>query len=158
MWSDPKVTKFITGRPSTEQQTWARLLSYLGHWAVMGFGYWAIEEKESGRFAGEAGLADFKRDVVPAVKDVPELGFALASAFHGKGYATEAARAILAWADPQPRLAETVCLVDERNHASICIAKKLGYDLLERTRFNELPAVVYRRDAPMRRAGLSKDR
>jgi hypothetical protein len=76
MWADPAVTRFIGGVPSTKQQTWSRLLAYVGHWPIMGFGYWAIEERTTGEFAGEIGFADFKRDTIPAMKDVPELGFA----------------------------------------------------------------------------------
>ena len=79
--ADPIVTKYISGRPSTVQQTWSRLLTYVGHWNLMGFGYWAIEEKSSGDFVGEAGLADFKRDIAASMKGNPELGFALCRAF-----------------------------------------------------------------------------
>ncbi len=99
MWADPIVTKYISGRPSTVQQTWSRLLTYVGHWNLMGFGYWAIEEKSSGDFVGEAGLADFKRDIAASMKGSPELGFALVPRVHGKGYATEAVRGVLSWAD-----------------------------------------------------------
>jgi hypothetical protein len=34
---------------------------YIGHWALMGFGYWVIEEKATGEFVGDVGFADFKR-------------------------------------------------------------------------------------------------
>src|SRR5690348_733593 len=57
MWSDPDVTRFIGVDPANEQRTWARLLGYVGHWALMGFGYWVIEQRDSGEFVGEAGLA-----------------------------------------------------------------------------------------------------
>jgi len=72
MWADPIVTRFIGGKPSTQQQTWARVLGYVGHWSLLGFGYWAIEEKASGRFIGEIGFADFKREIAAPMKDVPE--------------------------------------------------------------------------------------
>ena len=75
------------------------MLSYLGHWSLMSFGYWALEEKETGRFIGELGFADFKRDIEPSLKGIPELGWALASPAHGKGYATEALRVVGAWGD-----------------------------------------------------------
>lgn len=137
MWADPEVTKFIGGRPSTEQQTWTRLLTYIGHWAIMNFGYWAIEEKASGDFVGEAGLADFKRDVPPAMRDVPELGFALVSRAHGKGYATEAARAVLDWADTHLRNPRTVCMVNPQNTASLRVVEKCGYSVFAQSAYNE---------------------
>ena len=53
MWSDPNVTRYITGQPSTLQKTWSGIMAYVGHWALMGFGYWVMEEKKSAKFVGE---------------------------------------------------------------------------------------------------------
>lgn len=137
MWADPLVTRFIGGKPSTPQQTWSRLTSYLGHWAVMDYGYWAIEERSTGHFIGEAGFADFKRDIAPAMQNVPELGFALASSAHGKGYATEAVRAILEWGDAHLPSRRTVCMVNEENAASLAVVQKVGYRIFDRTTLGE---------------------
>lgn len=145
MWSDPNVTAFITGKPSTEQQTWARLLAYIGHWAVMGFGYWVVEEKLSNEFVGELGFADFKRDIDPSMTGLPEVGFALASRFHSKGYATEALRAALSWADANLRHEKTVCLISLENAASIRVAEKCGYNVFDRKLYNEKPALFLSR-------------
>ena len=60
---------------------------------MLGFGYWVVEEKTSGKFAGEVGFADYKRDMQSSVKELPEM----AAWAHGKGYATEAAKAALRW-------------------------------------------------------------
>jgi RimJ/RimL family protein N-acetyltransferase len=145
MWSDPAVTRFISGRPSTEQQSWTRLLVYIGHWSVLGFGYWAIEEKGSGDFVGEAGFANFKRDIAPAMKDKPELGFALASRFHGRGYATESVRAALAWADAHLAYPTSVCIVNPRNPASLRVVEKSGYEAFEESVYNDQPALFLAR-------------
>ncbi len=145
MWSDPVVTRFIGGKPSTEQQIWARLLGYVGHWALLGFGYWALEEKASGRFIGELGFADYKRDIDSSMRNVPELGWALASGVHGKGYATEAVRAAVAWGDECLRAARTVCMINPENLASIRVAQKFGYHEFDRTVFNERPALFFER-------------
>ncbi len=145
MWSDPLVTRFIGGTPSSEQRTWARLLSYVGHWALMGFGYWVIEERESGQFVGEIGFADFKRDGAPLLRSGPELGFALAPRFHGRGYATEAVRAVLAWGDACLARGRCVCLVDAQNAVSLHVLEKVGFEILERSPFNGLAAVFLAR-------------
>lgn len=145
MWSDPNVTALITGQPSTEQQTWTRLLAYVGHWAIMGFGYWVIEERRSGDFVGELGFADFKRAIDPSMKGIPEIGFALASRFHGNGYATEAVQAALAWADAELASDETVCLINEQNAASIRVAEKCGYEVFARKNYNDRPALFLSR-------------
>src|ERR1700677_4794886 len=68
MWSDPKVTQHILERPLTEEESWARFLRYAGHWAMLGFGYWMIVEKQTGKFVGEAGFADYKRQIEPSLK------------------------------------------------------------------------------------------
>lgn len=145
MWSDPAVTRFIGGKPSTVQQTWFRLLQYIGHWSVMGFGYWAIEEKISGAFAGELGFADFKRDISESMNSAPEVGWALASRFHGKGFATEALRAALAWADQEAQWPRTVCLISSENLQSIKVAEKCGYREFERATLNERLTLFFER-------------
>lgn len=147
MWSDPNVTQYITGRASTQQQTWMRLLTYLGHWALLGFGYWAIEEKSSGEFVGEVGFADFKRDVAPSMMGKPELGFALAPRFHGRGYATESVRAALGWGDAHLPGRTTVCIVNPQNAASVRVVEKCGYAIVERARYNEQPVLCLARYA-----------
>lgn len=145
MWSDPAVTRYIGGKPSSRQQTWSRLLTYAGHWRLLGFGYWAIEEKTTGRFIGELGFADFKRDIAASMRDVPELGFALAARVHGKGYASEAVAAALRWGDEHLAAERTVCLIDADNVASQRVVQKAGYVPFERTMFSERPTMFFER-------------
>jgi len=71
MWADPEVTRYIGGKPYTEEQSWARLLRYAGHWSLLGFGYWVVEEKTVGNFIGEVGFADYKRDLQP-LRGIPK--------------------------------------------------------------------------------------
>lgn len=145
MWADPLVTRHIGGKPSTREESWARLLRYGGLWPLLGFGYWVIEEKSSSRFAGEAGFADFKRALEPSFGEAPEAGWALASWAHGKGFATEAVQTIVTWADanlPSPR---TVCMIDPENAASTDVARKCGYREFARAKFREKPTVLFER-------------
>jgi len=148
MWSDPIVTRFIGGKPSTPQQTWMRMLTYTGHWSLMNFGYWAVEEKQTGQFVGEVGFANFKRDIAESMRDVPELGWALAPPFHGKGYGTEAVRAALEWGDANLNAPRTVCLISVENTPSIRVAEKCGYREFERTLFNDNPTLFFERPTP----------
>lgn len=146
MWADPGVTRFIGGQPSTEEEAWSRFLRYAGHWALMGFGYWAVEEKASGRFAGEIGFADFKRALDPSIKGVPEIGWALAPWAQGQGFATEAVRAATAWGERHFGTVRTVCLINPDNLPSIRVAEKCGYQEFTRTTYKGGPTILFHRD------------
>jgi RimJ/RimL family protein N-acetyltransferase len=111
----------------------------------MGFGYWVIKEKETGRFVGELGFADYKRDIVPSIKGVPELGWALVSREHGKGYGTEAVRAAVAWGEAHFGPARTVCIIHPENLASIRVAQKCGFQECQRTIYKGHPTVIFDR-------------
>lgn len=145
MWADPIVTRHIGGKPFSEQGSWTRLLRYFGHWSVMGFGYWVVEEKDTGHFVGELGFADYHRDIVPSIKGVPELGWALVSRAHGKGYATEAVRAAVAWGDAHFGLGRTVCIIHPENLASIHVAEKCGYKESQHTTYKGHPTIMFAR-------------
>ena len=62
-----------------------------------------------------------------SVDTVPELGWALVPGAHGKGYATEALRAVVAWGEAHFESDRTVCIIDPGNHVSARVADKLGY-------------------------------
>jgi RimJ/RimL family protein N-acetyltransferase len=145
MWADAGVTRFIGGKPSTAEEAWARLLRYVGHWALLGFGFWAVEDKATGLFAGELGFADFKRDLEPSIDGQPELGWALAPRFWGQGYATEAVRAALAWGDARFGATRTVCIIDPDHTASLRVADKCGYRERARTTYKGSPTILFER-------------
>ncbi len=147
MWSNPVVTRYIGGKPSTREETWSRLLRYAGHWALLGYGYWAIEERSFGRYIGEAGFADFKREITPPLNGDPEIGWALAPAAHGKGYATEILQALLDWGDARLKSKTTACLIHPDNSPSIYVAKKFGYSEFARTNYKGQPTILFRRRA-----------
>jgi RimJ/RimL family protein N-acetyltransferase len=96
----------------------------------MGYGYWAVEEKASGRYIGELGFADFKRDNRPSIEGLPEIGWALKLEAHGKGYATEALKAAVAWGDSHLDSTRTACIIHRDNHRSLRVAEKLGYNAI----------------------------
>ena len=145
MWGDPVVTRYIGGRASTREEVWARLLRYAGHWALLGYGYWAIDETDTGRFVGEVGLADFHRDMEPSFAGAPEAGWVLCPWAHGKGFATEAVRAALAWAETELGVVRTVCMIDEGNTASVRVAEKCGYREWQRASYKGTPAMLFER-------------
>lgn len=143
MWAEEKVTRWVgEGRPARRDEAWMRFLRFSGHWALMGFGFWAVEEKSTGAMIGEAGFVDLKREYHETLKGVPEIGWLLASAAQGKGYATEAARACLQWGRAHFGPVRMIAAVSVENTASIRVAEKCGFRECLRCEFRGRPAVV----------------
>ncbi|AZO27905.1 GNAT family N-acetyltransferase [Mesorhizobium sp. M1B.F.Ca.ET.045.04.1.1] len=147
MWADPGVTRFIGGKPRTREESWMRFLRHAGLWSLLGYGFWAIEDKATGRFIGEAGFHDLKREIEPSIEGVPEAGWALASVAHGQGLASEVVGRIVAWGDAVFGRARTVCIIDPDNGASLKVAKKNGYREILRTTYHDTPTILLERQA-----------
>lgn len=149
MWRDPQVVKYTIGSEAPPQRTWQRLLAYCGHWSLLGFGFWAVESRASGRYIGELGFADFHRDSLPDfVQGLPEIGWALAVEAHGQGYATEALHKVLEWGDSHLGAPRTICIIHRENHASVHLAHKLGYLTTLRDATDSEPVMLLARSAP----------
>ncbi|MDX2234487.1 MAG: GNAT family N-acetyltransferase [Hyphomonadaceae bacterium] len=139
------VTRYINGQKSTPEEVWNRLLRYVGHWAALGYGFWTIVERETGAILGETGFADFHREMTPSFGDTPEMGWVLAGAAHGRGYATEAVCAALAWADAHLKRDRVVCMINPQNAPSIRVAEKAGFRETGRTAYHGEPVNLYER-------------
>jgi RimJ/RimL family protein N-acetyltransferase len=148
MWADPIVTRYLRLKPFSVEECWSRLLRYVGHWALLGFGYWLVEEQATGSFIGECGFADYKREMQPPLAGMPEAGWVLASHAHGKGYASEALRAILAWSDVYFGPMRTACIIHPQNVASVRIAEKNGYRRAGSATYMSEEVMLYVREAP----------
>jgi RimJ/RimL family protein N-acetyltransferase len=146
MWADAAVARFIGGKPLSEEEAWTKFLRYAGHWALLGFGYWVAEEKATGKFVGEIGFADYKREIEPSLKGTPEIGWVLASVFHGKGYGTEAVRVVVEWGDRFFGKARTACIIAPENVASIRVAEKCGYRQLQLTTYKGHEVLMFVRE------------
>jgi RimJ/RimL family protein N-acetyltransferase len=146
LWGDREVTRFITGQPNTPEESWARFLRYAGHWATLGYGYWLVEEKASGSFVGEIGFANHKRAMDPPLGESPEIGWVLGFSHSGKGYATEAALAALAWGKPRFAPLAATCIIDPEHRASIRVAEKCDFKLSHRAAYRDRSVLVFCRD------------
>ncbi len=144
--AEPEVTRFFGGKPMPREEVWRRHYGNLGHWAMLGFGMWAVEEKETGAFIGNIGFLDGKRDIVPSLEGMPEMGWALSGRVHGKGYATEAVRAAQAWGEGYFGKVRTCCIIAPENRASLRVAEKCGFRVLHNTTYKDEPIVVLVRD------------
>jgi ribosomal-protein-alanine N-acetyltransferase len=121
-FGDPQVMRFVGSerKPLTGNGVKVLMRTASGHWSDHGFGLLAVVERASGRVIGEAGL-----QVLEAGPDV-ELGYTLSRAAWGRGYATEAARAVLRWAFAGLGLERVVAVADPAHAASLRVLDKLG--------------------------------
>jgi RimJ/RimL family protein N-acetyltransferase len=147
MWADPEVARYIGGRPSTSQESWMRLLRYGGLWPLLGYGYWAVREKLSGRYIGDLGFADFHRDCEPSIIGVPEAGWAIASWAQGRGYAREALAAALGWLDSERRYDRSCCLIAPGNTVSVHLAECHGFIATTTLQFKGEDTLLFYRSA-----------
>jgi len=145
MWSDPDVVRHISGVPSSEQESWFRLLRYRGLWDLLVYGYWCVSMKADGRYVGDVGFADLKRVVEPPLGAVPEAGWVLARWAHGQGFATEALQAALAWMDGRG-VDRTVCTMATENGASRRVAEKCEYFLKRKACFRGEKTLLLQRE------------
>ncbi|MBC7767803.1 MAG: GNAT family N-acetyltransferase [Phycisphaerales bacterium] len=144
MWAEENVTRFIGGKPSSREDSWRRFQTYVGHWALLGHGFWLIEEKASGRFLGEGGFGTFKREIEPKF-EAPEQGWAFAPHAQGQGYAHEAMAAALAWGETHFKRRDFVCMIAPENGPSLKLADKLGYREYARAPYRDELSVLLRR-------------
>lgn len=145
LWGDPVVTKFITGNPLGTEHVWQRMLRLLGHWQALGYGPWIVEDRDTGRFMGEVGFRDYKRDITPSFVGTPELGWVLRSDLHGKGMGTETVKAAQAWGDRNFKDPRTVCIISTNHANSIRLAEKVGYEKTVQTTYHNDPIHIFER-------------
>jgi len=145
MWADPDVVRFIGGKPFEREASWGRFVRQLGMWQLMGFGFFAIEEKDTGSFLGEGGFHEARRNLTPSLEGTLETGWALNSAGQGWGYATEAMSAAIGWAGTAFAGRKMTAIIDPDNLPSLHVAKKLGFAEAARTTYLDKPIVVFER-------------
>ena len=145
MWSDASVTRLLGG-PGDREASWQRLLRYAGSWALLGYGFWAVRETATGSFVGEVGFLDGKRTGVDGFNGDPEIGWCLNARHHGKGYATEAVRAALAWGDH--RFSRCVAMIDTANEASNRVAERCGFARFADATYKDASTVLWQRFRP----------
>lgn len=147
MSADPAMARFAGRAPACADEAWTRLLRQAGHWSLFGYGFLAIEEKATGCFVGEAGLAHFRRGLGKDFDGVPEAGWAIAPWAQGHGYATEAAAAAIAWCETRLGMRRTVCMIHTDNASSLRVAEKLGYVPMGECSYRNYRAILFERGA-----------
>ena len=143
--SDPEVVRYLGGAAFTREDPWRRLLATAGSWAMLGYGYWAVEPRKGGPMIGHAGFADFKRDMTPSIEGVPEMGWVFARDAQGQGYASEAIAAGLAWVDEALKAPESAAIIDPATAPSIRVAEKAGFRRKGEGAYKGAPILIFSR-------------
>ncbi|MFG1359293.1 GNAT family N-acetyltransferase [Xanthobacter pseudotagetidis] len=123
MQSDPRTMEFLM--PVPDRVASDRVADRAeDHFARHGFGLWVAEAPGVTDFAGYCGLVHvpYAEHFTPAV----EIGWRFDPAFWGRGYATEAARAALAFGFGRLSLAEIVAITVPANARSRALMERLG--------------------------------
>jgi RimJ/RimL family protein N-acetyltransferase len=121
MCADEEVMRHIgTGGAVGRDIAWRQMAMFLGHWALRGYGMWAVERRSDRRLIGRAGFLH------PEGWPGNELGWLLERAAWGQGFALEAASAARSFGRDALGLAELVSLIRADNVRSIALALKLG--------------------------------
>jgi len=146
--ADPETVRYIGGKVLDRAQAWRHMASLIGHWQIRGYGFFSVETKASGEWVGRVG------PWYPEGWPEPEVGWTIAREQWGKGYATEAGKAAVAFAFRELGWHRVIHVILTGNERSVAVAERLGSRYI-RTEPG-LPGVtdhevlVYGQDAPQR--------
>jgi RimJ/RimL family protein N-acetyltransferase len=143
--ADPNVMRYLLGqKPLSRFEAWRHMAYIVGHWELLGYGYFVAEEKATGRFVGRIGFTN------PEGWPGFELGWTLAPEFQGKGFATEGGRFLLNYAFSEMKRNHVISVIHPDNRASIRVAERLGEELEGETEVGDMHMLIYGIDSPGR--------
>jgi RimJ/RimL family protein N-acetyltransferase len=130
---DREVMRFLGGETVPPEDVPVVVQKWLDRWELNGVGPFVLERRDDGRFLGRAGILvwDTRTWTHGSLAEVgehaqPEIGWALARAHWGNGYATEAARAVRDWGRRERGFDRLISLIARDNLASQGVARRLG--------------------------------
>jgi RimJ/RimL family protein N-acetyltransferase len=118
--ADGAFMQHLEQGPLGRTEAHRKLCAIVGHWQLRGWGNFVVEERDTGVLVGIVGINDWEG------WPEPELGWWTVPAAWGKGYAAEAARAVLGLAQTRYGRKRLISLIRPTNRASIRVAEKLG--------------------------------
>jgi len=138
IYSNPECTRHTIQRTLTEGESWRTMATIIGHWQIRGYGPYAVEDKAGGKVMGPVGLW------YPNDWPEPEIKWALAREFWGRGYASEAARAVNTMAAEYMPETSLISLIFSDNEPSIKLAEAIGAKFEKEFKFRGQIAYIFR--------------
>ena len=135
--ADPEVMRYLGGKTFNRMEAWRHMAMMVGHWQLLGYGHWVVEEKASGKFIGRIGFLN--GEGWPGF----ELGWTLARPAQGRGYAIEGARRALEYAFTEMDRDHVISLINPLNAASIRVAERLGEKVEGRTDLFDTEVLIH---------------
>lgn len=144
--ADPDTVRYLGLEPMSRREAWRNMAAVIGHWQIRGYGFFSVEHRETGEWVGRVG------PWYPEGWPAPEVGWTISPDHTRKGYATEAARAAIAYAFDTLGWKRVSHVILEGNAASVAVAEKVGSSLIERQSglegITDDPVLIYGQDAP----------
>lgn len=137
--SIPAVMRFISGRPETADETLATIARVKAAWQTFGYSWWAFIDRESGELIGAGCIQHLARDPANPL----EIGWRLLPSKWGQGYASEAARAMAAFAFETLGTQQLLAVCDPDNAASAKVMQRLGMHYRGVERWYDIETSVY---------------
>ena len=120
--ADPAVQRYIAGRPETPEETAAMIERVQGRWRQFGHAWWSFIEQDTGELVGAGCIQHLGHD--PANEH--EIGWRLLPSRWGRGYATEAARRMAAFAFDDLKAPSLAAICHPENADSAKVMRRLG--------------------------------
>lgn len=138
--SDPDVMKYIGHGVRTTEEVKKTLDLCIKHQTQLGFGLYAVLDKENETFIGRAGIIHLSLD--SKAKDI-ELAFAFKKAYWNQGYAYEAAKGLIDNWFANPDHHQLIAVARMENEPCIKLLKKLGMQFNYCKTYQDIPDVGY---------------
>ncbi len=139
LFNEPEVMKYFTNTPNSIEEAHERIGRDINHYKEHGFGFWATVFKDTGKVIGQCGLL---AQIVDEVNEV-EIGYVLAKKYRGKGFATEAAKAIKNYGFDKLQFNRLISIIDPKNTASQSVALRAGLALEKTTAWMNNQVEIY---------------
>jgi RimJ/RimL family protein N-acetyltransferase len=120
--ADPAVQRYIAGRPETPEETSAMIARVQGRWQQFGYSWWSFIEGDTGELVGAGCIQHLGHD--PANEH--EIGWRLRPDRWGRGYASEAARRMPAFAFDELKEPSLAAICHPENADSSKVMRRLG--------------------------------